>query len=125
MPVPAKEAEFLVACLCAAWCGTCREYAPGFEALKDRFPDAGFVWVDVEDESDIAGDVDVENFPTVVIQRGHDVLFCGPMLPQARLLERLLETLLTQTADESAAYARGTAERLAWQGLADIRSRLG
>lgn len=53
-----------------------------------------------------------------------DVLFCGTMLPQHRLLERLLETLIAQTPDESAAYARGNAERLAWQGIADIRSRL-
>lgn len=124
MTVPARDAEFLVSCLCAAWCGTCREYAPGFDALKDRFPDAGFVWVDVEDESEIAGDVDVENFPTLVIQRGADVLFCGPMLPQARLLERLIESFIAQTPEEAAAYARGNEERMAWQGVADIRSRL-
>lgn len=83
-----------------------------------------FRWVDIEDEPEIAGDLDVENFPTLVIQRGHDVLFCGPMLPMRHLLERLLETFLAQTAEESAQYARGNAERLGWQGLADIRARL-
>jgi len=120
----AKEAEFLVACLCAAWCGTCREYAPGFNALRERFPETGFVWIDVEDESDIAGDIDVDNFPTIVIQRGSVVLFCGAMLPQVRQLERLLETFVAQSVDESASYASGTPERVGWQGLADIRSRL-
>ncbi|MDQ7988152.1 MAG: thioredoxin family protein [Candidatus Dactylopiibacterium sp.] len=120
----ALEAEFLVSCLCAGWCGTCRDYAEGFEALPGKFPEVGFVWVDVEDEAEVAGDIDVENFPTLVIQRGTDVLFCGPMLPQHRLLERLLETFMAQSAEESAGYARGTPERLGWQGLADVRTRL-
>ena len=42
--------EFLVACLCAAWCGTCRDYRAGFEALAARFPEARFLWLDVEDD---------------------------------------------------------------------------
>lgn len=116
--------EFLIACLCAEWCGTCREYRPAFEALRARFPQAGFAWIDIEDEPEVAGDVDVENFPTLVIQRGALVLFCGPMLPQIGLLERLIETFLTQDAETSARYAVGNAERAAWQGVADIRSRL-
>ena len=118
------EAEFLVSCLCAQWCGTWREYRDGFDALVQRFPDVAFVWVDVEDEPEVVDDLDVENFPTVVIQRGNAVLFCGPMLPQHHLLERMIAIYLAQTPEESAAYAVGTPERSAWQGLADIRSRL-
>lgn len=118
------EAEFLVACLCAEWCGTCREYRPGFERLVERFPSVGFVWVDVEDEEEVADEIDVENFPTLVIQRKSHVLFCGPMLPQLPLLERLIETYLAQSEAESIAYASGNPERRAWQGLADVRSRL-
>lgn len=119
-----NEAEFLVSCLCAQWCGTCREYRDGFDALSGRFPDLRFVWVDIEDEPEVVEDLDVENFPTVVIQRGHSVLFCGPMLPQHHLLERMIRTYLEQTPEESAAYAVGTPERAAWQDVADIRSRL-
>ncbi len=116
--------EFLVSCLCAEWCGTCREYRPGFEALAQKFPGVAFRWVDVEDEPALVGDLDVENFPTLVIQRGHDVLFFGPMLPMLHLLERLLQTFLAQSAEESAHYARANAERQGWQGEADIRARL-
>lgn len=119
-----KASDFLVACLCAAWCGTCRDYRPGFAELMARRPAVQSVWVDIEDESELAGDVDVENFPTLIIQRGNDVLFCGPMLPELRLLDRLIDTLMSQSPEESAAYARGTPERRSWQGLADIRSRL-
>jgi thioredoxin 1 len=117
------EAEFFVACLCAEWCGTCREYQPGFDALRERFPEVGFQWVDVEDDPDIAGDVDVDNFPTLVIQRGNRVLFCGPMLPQLHLLQRLIETFLEQSEEDSHAYVNGNAERRSWQDIANIRSR--
>ena len=107
--------EFLVACLCAEWCGTCREYRDGFFTLAQSFPQMGFTWIDVEDHAEQAGDIDVENFPTLLIERGDVVLFLGTMLPEHRLLRRLLETFLAQTAEESRHYATATAERRAWQ----------
>lgn len=116
--------NLFVACLCAQWCGTCREYQPGFSGLGERFPQVEFVWVDIEDEPDVVDELDVENFPSIVIQRGNDVLFYGPMLPQIGLLERLIQTYLAQTEEEALAYVQGNPERLALQGLADIRGRL-
>lgn len=124
-PSPGHEAEFFIACLCAEWCGTCREYQAGFMALQATFPDALVRWVDIEDEADALGDIDVENFPTVLIQRGKSVLFFGTMLPDHSLLRRLIETLMAQTADESAAYAVATPERRGWQGVVDLRGALG
>ena len=116
--------SFLVACLCAQWCGSCRDYRPAFEALVVKFPDVRFAWVDVEDEPEVAGDIDIENFPTLVIQHDSHVLFCGAMLPHITQLERLLQTFLPQTLAESHVQATSTAERVAWQSVADIRSRL-
>ncbi|MEC5386326.1 thioredoxin family protein [Uliginosibacterium sp. H3] len=115
--------EFLVACLCAQWCGACREYRPAFEALATAFPDTRFAWVDVEDEPDVAGDIDIDNFPTLVIQRGASVVFCGPMLPHISQLERLLQTLMAQTPEESRALL-ASPQRQAWQSVGDVRSRL-
>lgn len=107
--------ELLVACLCAEWCKTCREYRAGFEALSQHYPQAAFHWVDVEDEADWLGDVDVETFPTVLVQRGETVLFFGPLLPQHGRLQRMLATLAAFTEDEARAYVEGHPERLAWQ----------
>lgn len=121
---PETGAAFLVACLCAQWCGSCRDYRVDFDAFAARFPDVQCAWVDVEDEPEIAGDIDIENFPTLVIQRGADVLFCGAMQPYINQLERLLQTFIDQTPEESQRYARANDERRAWQGLADVRSRL-
>ena len=47
------ERDLLVACLCAQWCGVCRGYADVFAQVGARFPQARFMWVDVEDQSDL------------------------------------------------------------------------
>ena len=87
--------EFLVACLCAAWCDTCVEYRPGFLELAKRFPRAEFRWLDIEDHADEVGDLEVENFPTVRVTHGGKVLFHGTLLPHHEHLSRLLSELIT------------------------------
>ena len=84
--------QMLVICFCAAWCDTCRAYQPKFEALSESFPQASFVWVDIEDDPALLGDVDVENFPTLMIEAGGGIKFFGPMLPHIELLERLIQS---------------------------------
>ena len=54
--------RWIVACLCAAWCGTCASYRGAFDTLAARHPDKTFVWIDVEDQAEVVGDLDVENF---------------------------------------------------------------
>jgi thioredoxin 1 len=90
-----RERPFRVACLCAEWCDTCVAYRPGFLALAGRFPQAEFHWVDIEDQADEVGDLEVENFPTIRVTRGDAVLFHGAMPPVHEHLARLLEKLLT------------------------------
>jgi thiol-disulfide isomerase/thioredoxin len=54
--------RLLVACLCAEWCGSCRDYRATFDALSAQFSgQADFAWIDIEDESDALGDPDIEN----------------------------------------------------------------
>ena len=100
-------------CLCAAWCGTCGIYRPLFEELSRAHPDVRFEWVDIEDESELAGALDVETFPTLLIADGQRALFLGPLLPQAPVLARLLASL--QAAPGSAGAggeAQGVFERV-------------
>ncbi len=95
MPVlQAPDRCWRVVCLCAEWCGVCRQYRADFDRLASRFPDIAFVWVDVEDEADLAGDLDIETFPSLVIADGDGtVLFAGPLTPQPEVLARLIGKL--------------------------------
>ena len=95
--------EWLVVCLCAAWCGTCKQYQQSFEALAAQFPEMRFVWVDVEDEDELAGDLDVETFPTLLIADGKHARFLGPLLPQTAVLARLLASLQADALSAPAA----------------------
>lgn len=85
-----QDDTWTVACLCAAWCDTCEAYRTTFDALAARHPLQHFIWIDIEDQADLVGDFDVENFPTLLIQRGGRVAFFGTVLPDLRVADRLL-----------------------------------
>jgi len=87
---PAPAPSLLVACLCARWCQLCNSYRATFEAAASRHPAHRFVYVDIEDEADLVGAVDVENFPTLLIAEGGTLRFLGVITPQPETLERLL-----------------------------------
>jgi thiol-disulfide isomerase/thioredoxin len=95
---PAQLPQFsslLVACLCADWCGACREYKPLFDSLALKFPNVRFLWVDVEDEADLIDPVEVEDFPTILIAKGQNPLFFGTVIPHIETLERLIQDKMT------------------------------
>lgn len=105
-------------CLCADWCSSCRAYRPVFDALARAHPDVRFEWLDIEDEAEALGDHDLEEtFPTLLIGRGAAALFLGPLLPQAPVLARLLESLRSGAqqpapgADAQALFERVCAAR--------------
>jgi thioredoxin 1 len=116
------DEDLLVVCLCADWCGTCRDYQPGFKGLAADFPQVRFRWVDIEEDADLMGDLDIENFPTLLIRRGNSIVFFGTMLPYLEHLRRTIETFQEQTLEQSQAYAQSNDERLAWQRNPDLRS---
>lgn len=87
----------LVACLCAAWCGVCREYQPLFEQVAGACASlADFAWVDIEDHDEVLGGLDVENFPTLLIAHGDAAMFFGTVTPHAQTLTRLVQTAAVQ-----------------------------
>jgi len=114
--------RMIVACLCAAWCGTCSTYRASFEELAVRHPDKYFLWVDIEDHADVVGDLDVENFPTLLIQKHENVAFFGTMLPDPNVAHRLIETQAALSEDELARQARSTPERQQWQNDCNLRA---
>ncbi|HWV62663.1 MAG TPA: thioredoxin family protein [Oxalicibacterium sp.] len=119
-----KDDTWVVACLCAAWCDVCNSYRSGFDTLANEHPDKLFVWIDIEDRADLVGDFDVENFPTLLLQHGDDVVFYGTSLPDPRIAHRLLMAHADKTDDERRMETRNNAERRVWQQERNLRAAL-
>lgn len=108
-----------VFCLCAAWCRNCDDYRPTFDAASAALgTQARFRWVDIEDEEALVGDIDVADFPTLLVATGDRPVFLGPLTPQPAVLMRLLRSALAGAlpplpdADAIAFLARAAAARL-------------
>jgi|SRR5476649_884453 len=114
--------RWIVACLCAAWCGTCESYRATFEDLAARHPDKLFVWIDIEDHADVVGDLDVDNFPTLLLQHHELVAFFGTMLPDAALAHRLVQAKSALSDAELAELAASSEERRRWQADCNLRT---
>ncbi|MBV8124107.1 MAG: thioredoxin family protein [Burkholderiaceae bacterium] len=84
----------LVACLCADWCRLCDSYRETFKTLEAQHPGCRFVWIDIEDEADLLGDLDIETFPTFLIGTEDQLHFVGPVMPQPGTAQRLLDSVL-------------------------------
>lgn len=108
------ESAWLVACLCAAWCRTCDDYRATFDALNREFgARARFRWVDIEDDEAALGDLDVVDFPTLLVAEGETIHFLGPVLPAPAAARQLIERALQRqlAPDRDPAHV-GLAERL-------------
>ena len=105
-----SDNAFLVVGLCAAWCNTCTEFRETFEDIAAERRDDTFVWIDIEDDADIAGEIDIDNFPTLAVFHRERVLHFGVSLPQRSVVTRLL-TALSQDSLEIHADASVVALR--------------
>ena len=74
------------------------------DALASARPLMRFEWVDIEDDSDICGDLDIEDFPTLAVFRGDSALHFGPSLPLESVVGRLLDELATRDVDRTAEW---------------------
>ena len=88
-----SDDRVVVVVLCAAWCDTCTEFRAAFERIAATRPEVLSVWLDIEDDAAICGDIDVENFPTLAIYRGATLLHYGISLPQEGAVARLLDEM--------------------------------
>jgi len=70
----------------ASWCGPCRAFAPVFEEVAGENPDLTFAKVDTEAEQELAGMLQIQSIPTLMIFRDGIQLFRqAGALPKAAL----------------------------------------
>ncbi|MBC7469906.1 MAG: thioredoxin family protein [Ramlibacter sp.] len=98
--------------LCADWCGVCRDWRAVFDAAAAHHPEDRFVWIDIEDDDELVGDLDIETFPTLLVGTARQVLFFGTILPSPELLARLLASLGTSRATNAAPQSEALLQRL-------------
>jgi len=85
----------LMACLCAQWCDTCRDYEAVFTACAAEFGvRVQPLWVDIEDAAELVDGIDVDNFPTLLLANDDALLFLGAITPHALTLSRLVASAL-------------------------------
>jgi thioredoxin 1 len=90
----------------AAWCGPCRTFAPVFERVSERHPDAVFAKVDTEAEPELAGRYGITSIPTLVVYRDGIPVFGQPgALPEPALEDVLRQVRELDMDDVRARYA--------------------
>jgi hypothetical protein len=105
MSDPSAPIEVRVAVLCAAWCRTCGEFRPVFDALAAARPRMRFHWIDIEDDAALCDDLDIDDFPTLLVVRGDTPLFFGASLPLASVVARLVDEMASRAAGDPAAWS--------------------
>ena len=101
-------AERIVVGFCAAWCNTCGDFRTTFDRLAAERPATRFVWLDIEDDAETVGDVDVENFPTIAVYAGSRLLHFGVTLPHGGVVGRLIDALDANSPTFAASAAVAT-----------------
>jgi thioredoxin 1 len=95
----------------ASWCGPCRQFAPVFERMSEKYPDAAFVKVDTDAEQELSQRYGIRSIPTLVVYRDGIPVFGQPgALPEAALEDVLrqvreldMDAVRSQYAEQFAA----------------------
>lgn len=70
----------------AEWCGPCKMFAPIYERVSEKHPDIKFLKVDTEAQPAIAGALQIQAIPTLMLFRDGILLFRDAgALPEAAL----------------------------------------
>jgi thioredoxin 1 len=84
----------------AAWCGPCRNFAPVFERVSEKYPDILFGKVDTEVEQEIAAHFEIRSIPTLLVIRDGVELYCEPGALSEKQLIELVEQARKVDMDE-------------------------
>lgn len=78
----------------AEWCGPCKQFAPIFESVSEKYPEIVFAKVNVEEQQELAGMFQVRSIPTIVFMREKIVVFSNPGLIPENNFEEGIKQLL-------------------------------
>ncbi|GAA4379613.1 thioredoxin [Paeniglutamicibacter cryotolerans] len=74
----------------AAWCGPCRQFAPVYQQVSEKYPEVKFAKVDTEAEQGLARAANITSIPTLMAFRDSVLVFSQPGALNASQLEDLV-----------------------------------
>lgn len=78
----------------AEWCEPCKQFAPVFEEISNKYPNIAFCKINVEEEQELANMFQVRSIPTLMFMREKVVVFSNPGAIPGSALEEGIEQLL-------------------------------
>lgn len=96
----------------AAWCGPCRSFAPTYEKVSERYPDAVFAKVDTEAQQALAASFNIMSIPTLMIIRDQVVIYSeAGALPETALVDLIQKATALDMDEIRRQITRETHER--------------
>ncbi len=75
--------EIVIIDFWAEWCGPCKQFAPIFERVAEKYPDITFAKVNTDEQSAISAQYGIRSIPTLMVSRdGIILLNQAGMLPE-------------------------------------------
>jgi thioredoxin len=78
----------------AQWCPPCRNFAPVFESVSEKYPDIVFAKLNTEEEQGLASHFQIRSIPTLMIFRGQIIIFNQAGSLPAHHLEDVIQKAL-------------------------------
>ncbi len=84
------ENPFVIIDFWAEWCGPCKNFAPIYEQVSEKFPEIVFAKVNTEEQQELAAHFQIRSIPTLMIFRDQIIIFSQPGMLPASAFEELL-----------------------------------
>ncbi len=79
----------------APWCGPCKQFAPTYDEVSEKFDKVIFAKINTEDEQELAGNFKFRSIPTLMIFREQIAIFSQPGAMSGADLEAVIKKAQT------------------------------